>query len=264
MAAAGAAIGIGMGIAGTAMSAGEAGKKRRAVEAMYNQWLPNIGGDIAAYYSDLQQYLPASTKLARGVAEADQATMMSLREKALPGFTKAQQESLPGIAALARGELPESVMSAYQRAGGASAVGSGMGGSGVGFLTQGLFGARGALGAIQLGSGLLSALLGSAAVPNAPSAGSFLSGVTTPAQRTNTQMQVRQQNIGIGSMLAGMKTGNEVWGGWLQETGGAMTGAGVTGMMGGMGGGTGSSSSSAADTAWKNYNLQLNQQGGWR
>jgi len=234
-------VGVGMGAAGTALEAGAAGDKRKRLAAAKDQWLPDIEGDISSYYKDMEKYLPSAGRLSSGAAKMDQETLLALRERALPGVGKAQQDQLASILPLLKGELPKGVIDSFMRSGGASSVGSGFGGSGFGFLNQGLFGARGSLGAIQLGSGLLSALLGNAGIPNSPGTAGFLSQITSPGQRTATQMQIRGQNIGIEGQIAGMKTGNEVWGDWLQESGGALMGAGLMGMGagGGAGGGSG-------------------------
>jgi hypothetical protein len=151
--------------------------------------------------------------------------------------------AMDSITPLLAGELPPSVLAAFKSAGGASTVGLGMGGSGFGFLNTGLFGARGSLGAMQTGFGLLPALMSTLPNINSPSSAAFLQSIMTPAQRVQTQLQIRQQNLGIESQLAGMPTSKEVWGQSLQEAGGALAGGAMTaGMGGGFGGGGGGGS----------------------
>jgi hypothetical protein len=162
---------------------------------------------------------------------------MRLREKALPGITKTTQGALDAIAPLLKGELPPAVLEAYARAGGASTVGSGFGGSQFGFLNTGLFGARGALGAMQQGFGLLPALMSTLPNVNSPSTAAFLESIMTPAQRVQTQLQVRGQNIQSKIALTGLPSSGEVWGSGMQQVGGAMLGGAVSGGGGAGGGG---------------------------
>lgn len=245
-----------MGIGGAALSAGEANKKRGELRSAQEKWLPNIDEYTNKYFNDLLGYSDEATKLADTVAEGDMARSLRLRETALPGVGKATMGALDAIAPLLRGELPASAMAAFQRAGGASTAGLGMGGSGFGFLNTGMFGARGALGAMQTGFGLLPALMSTLPHINSPSSAAFLQSIMTPAQRTQSQLQIRGQNLGIESQVAGMPTSKEVWGQSLQEAGGALAGAGMTagmgGGFGGMGGGGGNTIPSGP--AWGGQN----------
>lgn len=242
--AAGTVAGLGFGIAGTAMSASAANKRRKSLAGVYDRWLPDIDQYTDRYFADLLKFSPQAERLATDVAMSDLERATAIREKQLPGFTEGTQSAFQSLLPLLRGELPQSVLEAFQSAGGASSVGLGFGGSQFGALNQGLFGARGALGAMQTGYGLLPALLSSLPNINSPSTAAFLESIMTPAQRTQTQLSVRAQNIGVAQQIAGMPTGKDVWGGFLQETGGMLAGAGVSGMGQGFGGGGSSLSSS--------------------
>lgn len=232
-------VGKGMEAWGTSKKASEAKKKRNELLGAQEKWLPDIDKYTDQYFKDLLGHTDDAVKLADTVGEADMDRALRLREKALPGIGKASSSALESIAPFLKGELPPSMLRAFQSAGGASTVGMGMGGSGFGFLNTGLFGARGALGAMQTGFGLLPALMSTLPNVNSPGTAAFLQSIMTPAQRTQTQLAIRSQNIGIQQTAAGMPTSGDVWGNYLQEQGGQLAGIGAMGMGagGGMGGG---------------------------
>lgn len=229
-------------IGGTAMSADSASGKRKEFAKQAELGIPNIDDITSRYFADLMGRMPQAEELADRVGESDLDRTLRLREKAAPGIGNLTRTAMDSITPLLAGELPPSVLAAFKSAGGASTVGAGMGGSGYGFLNTGLFGARGALGAMQTGFGLLPSLMSTLPNINSPSSSAFLQAIMTPAQQVQTQMQIRQQNIGIASQLAGMETSQGMWGSGLQEIGGllmggAMGGGGMPGMGGGGGGG---------------------------
>lgn len=232
-----AVVGAGIGIAGTAMSASSADKKISKLRSARDKWLPDIDAYTNQYFEDLNQYSGEASDIADTVGMSDVDRALAMRERAAPGFSKVTSSAMDSIIPLLRGELPPGVMDAFMRSGAASSVGSGFGGSGFGAVNQGLFGARGALGAMQTGFGLLPALMSTLPNVNNPSTAMFLQSIMTPAQRTSSQLQIRGQNIAIEQTAAGMPTSGEVWGSFMQETGGAMMGAGMMGAMGGGGGG---------------------------
>jgi hypothetical protein len=231
-------------VGGTVLNASSASKKRKQLLADQERWLPNIPLYHKQYFEDLERYRPEAEELARDIGESDLDLALNLRERATPGITEGLRRSGDSIFSLMRGELPDSVMDAYSRAGGAASVGSGIRGD-MNFLNQGLFGARGALGAMEFGYGLLPSFLGAAPNIQVPSSMSFLGQVMTPGARTSTQMAVRGQNLGVSSTAAGMPTSAETWGGFMTGVGGMLMGGGMMGMGGGGmgGGGTGSPSS---------------------
>lgn len=232
-----AVAGIGLGAAGTSMAASSADKKRSELRKTLGMWLPDIDRYTDDYFDQLTNFSDEASALADTVGMSDLDRAMKMREKAMPGFTSATTDALTAIAPLLKGELPPAVMEAYMRSGAASSVGSGFGGSGFSAVNQGLFGARGSLGAMQTGLGLLPALMATLPNVNTPSTAAFLNSIMTPAQRVETQLNIRQQNIGISQALAGMQTSKDVWGGFLQQTGGQLFGGGMSLMGGGMGGG---------------------------
>lgn len=217
---------------GTAIGASSASKKRGQLLKEQDQGIPDVNEYTRQYFSDLNKYEPMASDLSNRISQNELKNALALREQALPGVGAASAESLKSITSLLKGELPPSVMSAFMRAGGASSVGSGFGGTGFGFLNTGLFGARGSLGAIQLGQGLLPSLLSTMPSVNTPSALPFLSQIMSPAARTQTQLQVRGQNIDIAKAVAGMQTGSDVAGQGLISIGSI-----IGGMAGGGGGG---------------------------
>lgn len=235
--------GIGLMAGGTAAKGSAASKKLRSLREAEDMWLPKTPGEYGRdYFSEAEGFLPESTKLADEIGSADMARALRMREQALPGMGKATAGALDAIAPLLRGELPPSVLAAFQRAGGASTQGLGFGGSGFGFLNTGLFGARGSLGAMQTGFGLLPALMSTLPNVNSPSSAAFLQAIMTPAQRTQSALQFRQQQLGLRTAQAGMPTSGDVWGSGMQQVGGlllggAMGGGGMGTSFGGAGGG---------------------------
>lgn len=219
-------------VGGSAMGSASASKKRGQLLKEQDQGVPSVDEYTRQYFSDLNRYQPVASELSNEISQNELKNALALREQALPGIGAATNESLKSIMSLLKGELPPSVMSAFQRAGGASSVGSGFGGTGFGFLNTGLFGARGSLGAIQLGQGLIPSLLSTMPNVNTPSALPFLSQIMSPAARTQTQLQVRGQNIDIAKAVAGMQTGSDVLGQGLISAGGVLAG-----LAGGGGGG---------------------------
>ena len=234
-------VGAGLLAGGTAMSASAAKSKRNRLSSAEDKWLPDIPAYQKEYFQDLEKYQPRAAALANQISEDDLSRIMRLREKTLPGINESSRSAMNSILPLLRGELPQGVLDAFNRSGAASSLGLGFGGSKFGVLNTGLFGARGALGAMQTGIGMLPTLLST--MPNIDIASStdFLGSILDPTERLNNQMNIRSQNLAIESQLAGMQTSKDVWGGALSGMGGMLMGAGVTGMMGGAGGGGSSS-----------------------
>lgn len=226
--------GIAMGAGGAYMSAQGAKKQTKALLDAQNQWLPNVQGDTQDYFRDLGQYQSSSIDLSRTMNREAMSQAMERREMALPGSMKRLGESAPLVFDLMQGKLPMNEIRNALRSGNANSIGKGIFGETGDFMTQ-LFGAGGVLKGMQLGYSLLPSLLG--AVPTAPmmSPGAWLEGLMTPAQRTQAQLNVRGQNIGLQTAASGIPNSDQVWGKWLSATGGQMAGAGMSG-MGGMGG----------------------------
>lgn len=216
--------GFAMGIAGTFLGASAAEKRRDEFSESFGKWLPNISANTSGYFGDLSKYLPEATRLSRDIGKSEWENEMAYRERSVPGYGKGISEAGQALLPLLRGELPQGVLDAFSRSGGASSVGSGFGGSGFGFTNQGLFGARGALQGMQIGYGLLPSLLSAMPNPANTSVMNFLGNVMNPMQRTQTDLNVRQQNIGIAEHLSGLPTGKDMWGQWLTSTGGQIMG----------------------------------------
>lgn len=227
---------------GTHLQAKGASKKRKQLESYQQADLPNIPLYTQNYFGDLSRYEDQSRGMAMRANEDLTNLSLSRRERSTPGISNLIAEQVPQVANLMKGELPESVLNAFRTSGAANSVGLGFSGSGYGDLNQALFGARGSLGAMELGYSLLPTLLGAAPQFGTTSPTSFLEGIITPAQQAQTQLGVRGQNVGIASQVAGMQTSSDVWGGMMSGLGGMllggmMGGGGMGGGMGGMGGG---------------------------
>lgn len=229
------AAGALLDIGGTALLGHEADARRSEYEAAMDKWLPTPDQYESTYFKDLQTYEPQATKLAASLNQEAMNEAMARREQALPGFNESITQSAPQIYSLMAGQVPQSVMSAFQRAGGAGTVGMGFGGSQFGALNTGLYGARGALGAMQTGYGLMQSLLSTMPQINSVSGLQLLNqGVLNPQQRSQLQLQVRQQNIGMENFLMGMPTQNQVWGTSMKQAGSMLMGGGFGGGGGGM------------------------------
>lgn len=218
-------------------------RRSRFEDFMRSLEKPNVGQEEANWFGDMNRFYGQANALSQRAREDELTQDLALRERALPGSTKALQDSMNSIAPLLRGELPQSVMDNFARAGGASTVGLGFGGSQFGALNTGLFGARGSLGAIQTGMGLLPSLLSSMPHISAPTTMGLLGQLMTPQQRVDLLMQERQQMIGMENTLESMPTALDSWSSHLNESGAMLMGGGGSAMggMGGMGGGASSS-----------------------
>jgi hypothetical protein len=224
------AAGAVLRIAG-AITGGIAADQRRGrwEDFMANLKEPNVAAEEHNYFDDLKQFYDPAAALSKRARQDEMTQDLALREQALPGIAKATQGGMESISALMRGELPQGVMDSFTRAGGASTVGAGMGGSGYGFLNTGLFGARGALGAIQTGMGLLPTLLHTMPNISAPTTMQLLGQLLSPEQRVNLQMQLRQQKIGMEGTLEEMPTALDAWSSHLNESGAMLMGGGMGG-----------------------------------
>lgn len=233
-------------IAGNALLANEAGNRLDE----YQQFMgtihaPNVSELTRNYFGDLSQYAPQASELTQQMRQSELTGALKLREQALPGITGAVNAAAPNIYALMQGKLPDSIMNSFMRAGGASSVGLGFGGSQFGALNTGLFGARGSLGGMQTGFGLLGSLMSTMPQVSTPSPMSLLSNLMTPEQRSMLQLQSNQQQIGLENTMMGMPTPGQVWGTGLKQAGAALMGSGSPGGSPGGGGGGGGMGSSA-------------------
>lgn len=254
--AAGAVFRIAGGITG-----GIAADKRRARYEEMMRSLPNADPrtEEGNWFDSMELYYPRANKLSQRARSDEMRQNLALREQALPGIGQATTDAMSSISPLLRGELPSSVASAYQRAGGASTLGRGFGGSQFGALNTGLFGARGALGAIETGMGLLPRLLSTLPNVSAPTTMGLLGQLMTPQQRINHIMNLRNQQIGMTNTLESMPTALDSWSSHLNESGAMLMGGGGAAMggMGGMGGGGGSAAWSAPSGNGFNTNYTL-------
>ena len=254
--------GLALGAGGAAVSANSNSHKRSDVKSLAGDWQPDYSGYTDNYFKNLDKYLPQSQALSSSIGKSEMTDALALREQALPGIGKATQDASAALFPLLKGELPPEVLRAFNSSGAASSVGAGFGGSGYGFVNQGLFGARGALGAMQQGYSMLGALLGTMPQVHAPSATAFLQNIITPQQRVSDQLAFRGQQIGIGETAAGMPSGSDAWAKYLSSTGGSLMGAGMAaggaGALPSGGGDRGNGTSGyvgTSDTGAQGYNV---------
>lgn len=218
--------GMPMSLLGMGLGASAADKRRDEYQASLDKWLPNTNVYQQDWFKDMGNYLPEATKLSKDMGAAEQDAFLANRERAMPGFTKGIQDASAALFPLLKGELPKGVMEGFARAGGASTNSLGFGGSPFGALNTGLFGARGSLGAMQTGFGLLPSLMSTLPNLQQTSVASILGqGIMNPLQRTQTQLQIRGQNLGVAGNLAQMPTGLDMWGQGLTSMGGQIMGA---------------------------------------
>jgi hypothetical protein len=234
---AGVAIALGLGAAAMAgggiMSSQGAGKRAKELRAYMDKYMPTMSANQRDYFNDLYSYSDDASKISSTLNQSKMTDALRLREQALPGMQAATGDAMRSISPLLRGELPAGVMDAFSRAGGASTVGLGFGGSGFGALNTGLFGARGALGAIQTGMGRLPSLLSTMPQISLTSPDSILNQLLTPMQRTQTQLTTRGQNLALAGQAGQIPTMGETMGGTIGQMGGLLMGGAMGGMMGG-------------------------------
>jgi len=215
-----------IGLIGAGLQANSNSHKISDVKALAGDWQPAYEQYTDQYFKNLERYQPEASALSETIGKSELNSALALREQALPGIGKATQDASQALFPLLKGELPPEVLRAFNSSGAASSVGGGFGGSGFGFLNQGLFGARGALGAMQAGYSMLGSLLSTMPRISAPSTMSFLNNIITPQQRVGDQLAFRQQQIGIGLAAAGMPSGNDAWANYIEGVAGVNAGGG--------------------------------------
>lgn len=235
-----AAVGAGAGAFGASQKSKAAKQKYKLLEDSQNKWLPDISRYQKEYFDDLEKYQGEANRLARSQGQFDLDTALALREHALPGSVEATRNAIQNNLDLAQGKFPSWMTHLFNVSSGANAFGTGFGGSGFGRNLAGLGSLDRAMAYQAQGTSLYQALLG--AMPNVavPTGSYYLNQLMNPQQRTQTQLQVRNQNLGLVSQMAGMPKSGDIWGDYSQSIGGSLfsIGAGMaTGGMSGMGGG---------------------------
>jgi hypothetical protein len=228
-------VGAGLHIGGTAMEASAADEKRDQYRDMMDDWLPDIPAYQKGYFEDLLKYEEDAGKLADSIGKRDMTSALARREMAMPGIGGYLKGALSAAGPMAGGEMPRWLQDVFRSSAGTNAVGLGFGGSPFGAGLTGWGAVDRAMGAQRQGVGLLGALMGMMPNTRSPSGMDILSeGVMNPAQRTQTQLNVRNQNIGMANYLMGMNNSDEVWAGSMKDAGATLIG----GSMGGGGGGS--------------------------
>ena len=234
------AAGALLDIGGNAMLGESAEDHKKQLQDLLASIKDNNYGQLGKdYFNDMSANYGAAQQLSSKARQDELTQNLALREQALPGSMQALRDAMASISPLLRGELPPSVMAAYQRAGGASTVGMGFGGSGMGFLNTGLFGARGSLGALQTGMGLLPTLLQSMPNVSAPTTMQLLGRISDPTQRAQMNMEIQRERTAIGADIANAPTRLDVWGKGLKQAGAQLMGGGMGGMGSMFGSGSG-------------------------
>lgn len=218
---------------------------------------------------DELKYLDRASQVASGVSKANQAALTAQEEAALPGVGASRQNALGRINSLFADD--QAWLEGVQRRGAALGLSSGLFGSQAGQIRTLKLSDQEQMQRTQLGTGLLSSLIGGLRIADSPGVQNFLS--PTPNQLINIRGQERAQKMAYEAQAAGVPGQTAAWGNYLTQTGGLLTGAGAMSLGGGFGGGAGASSSSAGgavnsmggswNTPYFNYedSLVLHQRG---
>lgn len=224
----GAAIGGLLHIAGSAVLAGEAEKKRKKYLEAVNLPGLDIGAATGEALDNERKYLDRASGVASDISAADQAALLAREEASLPGIGAARQKALARIGGLFDDEA--SWLQGVQRRGAALGLSSGLRGSLAGQLGTLHLSDQEQMARTSLGTGLLGSLIGSMRIANSPSVQAFLG--PTANQVIDLRSQERATKQKMLGQYAGLPTSGDVWGGNLQW-------AGATLMGGGLGGGNG-------------------------
>jgi hypothetical protein len=221
-------LGAGFRIAGGFLSADAADDRRERWENFMNSLpTPDAKKEAQAWFDEMNQFYEPARKLSERAQTDEMAQGLRLREMALPGYGQGLRSAMSGVNSMLQGEFTPGELSTWSRVGGASTAGLGFGGSLFGALNTGLYGVRGARGAMAEGIGLLPTLL--SATPQLSQSSStmgLLGNLLTPMQRVDLQMRLRQQRIGMQMTLEEMPTGQDSWAAHLNESGAMLLGGG--------------------------------------
>lgn len=219
------AIGLGVGLIGTALGASQADKARREVQNVANT--PGIDftmlarDAISGYNANYGAALDLSQRLSRD----QQAIINAQEEQALPGLGVARGEALGKIRGLFADDA--TWLKGVQRRGAALGIGRGLGGSGAGQIGTLRLSDQEQNQRTSLGTSLLGSLIGGMRLANTPGVVNFLGPSMSEQLATRSNERTQKMNIMLGR--ASMPTSTGYWGSSLQQLGGAMMGASLQG-----------------------------------
>lgn len=226
-----AAVGGLMHIGGTALSAKEANKRRKAVKdiAKYPGLDFNAITDDAL--SGYESVFDRAAALSGRLSKTNQEALNAQEEMSLPGVRAAREKALGRISGLF--DEDSAWIQGLQRRGAALGLSSGLRGSGAGQMQTLRLSDREGMQRTQLGTGLLGSLIGGMRLANSPATQAFLG--PTISEQVNQRSGERTQRLNTLMAAAGLPTGSEMWGDSLKQVGGSLMGMGATGMLGGGG-----------------------------
>lgn len=224
--------------AGGAFLSGRAGDiTRHRIQGIADTPGLDIGAISAEAQANQQKLLPGAESLVRTEAVDRQKLINDLIEQSMPGFTEQRDKGLNISSDLLAGNIPADVSEAVQRSAAARALGAGYGGSGMhrNLVARDL--GTTSLGLQGQGLSWLNALRSLSPTVTPQSAFNF----TGPdaAGYLNIRGQERAQRMKLLAQAAGIPGQTAAWANYLTQTGGALTGAGLSGGFGGFGGGSG-------------------------
>lgn len=243
------AVGLGIGLIGTALGAGEADRARKEALAVANTPGIDFAGLTGEALRGYGANLGAATGLAGQLSAANQAQLNAQEEAALPGVGLARQQALGRIQGLFADDA--AWLKGVQRRGAALGLSSGLFGSQAGQISTLRLSDREQMARTQLGTGLLGSLIGGMRLANTPGVQAFLG--PSISEQLNQRAGERSQKMNIMLGRASMPTSTGAWGQGLQQLGGALMGVGMTGGFSSVGGGgVGYSGPGSAPTGWGN------------
>jgi hypothetical protein len=222
-----AVAGLVAGAVGTVKKGQDSRKQQRSLESAADIPGLNVGSITNEAFGIENQFMPQATEMANRYAQANQARLMGQEEMALPGVGAARQKDLGAINKLFD-EGPDWLKGVQRRG---AALGIGRGGTGFAGSQAGQIGTlrlsdQEQMQRTQLGTGLLSGLLGTLRLAQTPGLETFLPTTNTLLDIRSRERAQRQQMLGAAAGIPGM---GAAVGGFLQQTGGsALTAGAVT------------------------------------
>lgn len=250
--------GLGMSIAGTALT-GHAGDiaRNRLISAAD---MPGVDVDAvtrAAIAGNLAS-LPQAADLTGRIDKLNRERLAQLIESSVPGYSARLAKEADIIDSYLRGEIPADVEGAISRSVAARALGGGYAAPGARGMQSNLL-ARNlgltSLGLQQTGMGAIPQFMSQIKLAPLTNLQSYLG--LDPLQRVNLASRERDIKQSLYAQAAGIPGGTAAWGSWLQQTGGAMLGAGLGGMS------PGSSSAGLSDIPGYPYSAPYLRPSSW-
>lgn len=233
---AGSAIGAGAMIAGAALSAGAADRRKKYIEKIAATPGLDIGKTNNEVVAGAQAALPGAQKFASDVNMGSQADINSVLESAIPGYSPMQRSRANAIGSMIKGEIPQDVLNQVYKHSAAQSLGGGYG-----YAPAGRNLTARDLGLTSLdimGKGLtgMQGLMSSTPLPRMMQANDILNFTGAQGQALRESERMKAMDIYLGA--ANSPGSQDVWGKALTDMGGSMMGSsgGGGGGAGGMGG----------------------------